>query len=90
MDTNKIISRPEVNFWVPIMVAIVTASMSFAVLSNKVSNNELNIARTEAKIDTAVIKAENQFGENNKTLVDIQMSITAIQKDIVYIKEKVQ
>ena len=88
MDTNKFISKPEVSFWVPITIAIVSAATSFAVLSNKVSNNEKNTIKMEARVDGAIQDATNQFDKTSETLLNIQVKLAEIQKDILYIKER--
>ena len=87
---NKFISRPEISFWVPIIVAIVSAAMSFAVLSNKVANNEKDIVKIEARVNVAIDEAAKQFDKTAETLLDIQVRLAEIQKDILYVKERLE
>ena len=88
MDTSKFIEKPEISFWVPIIVALISAAMSFAVISNKVSNNEKNIIKMEARVDVAIQDATRQFDKTSETLLNIQVKLAEIQKDILYIKER--
>ena len=88
MNTNKFISKPEVSFWVPILVAVVSVATSFAVLSFRVSANERSIIKSEQRVDEAVRKAEVEFGENSKVLLEIQVKLAEIQKDLSWIKSK--
>ena len=85
---SKFISKPEVSFWVPIIVALVSAAMSFAVISNKVANNEKNLVKMEARVDVATQSAADQFDKTAETLLNIQVKLAEIQKDILYIKER--
>lgn len=90
MNSKELISKPEVSFWVPIIIAIIGVATSFAVLNNRVANNEMDIIKAETKMDAAVERVETQFDQNGKALVDIQVRLAEIQKDILYIKENMR
>jgi len=71
------ISKPEVNFWIPIIFTAVSITMSFMTVSNQV-------ALQNQKLDQVIA---NQV-DIKKAYSDIQVRLGANEKDIAVIMSK--
>lgn len=90
---NDIISKPEINFWVPIILIVVQGVVLFGAINTRVSLNEakqLELQKEHEQLEARVeeyINASNSFFSQTKAdNADLKVKLAEIQKDIQYIR----
>ncbi len=78
--------KPEVSFWMAIIIPLLGIAVQYGIVTNSLSNiavdhNELN-SRFESYID----KNESDKKEQGITLLEMQVKLAEIQKDISFIR----
>lgn len=73
----QFISKPEINFWIPIIFTVVSITMSFMALSNQV-------ALQNQKLDQ-VIANQTQILNEYK---EVQARVSTLEKDIAVLSSK--
>lgn len=82
--------RDEVKFWLPIIIAIVSVTTSFAVLKSEVAH-----LRQEHDYEIAVIAEDIKEGKAecadirakwDPTLLEIQESLAVVQNDLLWLR----
>ncbi len=90
MSTKDIISRPEIRFWIPILTAIVGIAMSWAVMSTKIGALEDKDVSLETHFVDMKTEVDKTLTAHDLVLIEIQLSLAGIQKDIIYIREALE
>ena len=85
---KEFISRPEVSFWVPIIVTVVSIAISFTVLSARVQSLETyGSTPLRAELESHIKANDAQQLLDQQRYTEIQVKLAEIQKDILYIRE---
>ena len=71
------ISKPEINFWIPIVFTAISITMSFMTYSNK-------IALQNQKLDQVIANQVLMLGEYK----ELQARVNLVEKDIAIITSK--
>lgn len=90
MNHRDIISKPEVSFWIPIITAVVGVAMSWAALTAKIDSIYDKSVDLRADYEETRGKVEMALTKQEQTLLEIQVKLAEIQKDILYIREKLE
>ena len=69
------LSKPELAFWIPIIILIVSFAVGWGVVTARLDNIDRRLVSAEAKIETQL--------EVNQS---IMVSLEGISKDVQYIK----
>lgn len=90
---ENILSKPELNFWLPIILVSISAVTQFFILSAKVNQNRIEVERTQVQLEKHIADSErftaamNEYiAQNSAVNNDIQVKLAQIQKDIEHIK----
>ena len=81
-DIHKsFISKPEISFWVPLIVPLIGLAIAWGVLTTKVEAIE-----TEAQDIRALLERVIVLEEHSKAIVD---DISEIKNDVKYIRQQI-
>jgi hypothetical protein len=81
-DIHKsFISRPEISFWVPLILPLIALAVAWGVLTTKVSAIEVENANLRHLLERVIV-----LEEKDKAL---QEDITEIKNDVKYIRQQI-
>lgn len=84
---KEAIQKPEVSFWLSIVIPLLGFAVSWGILTTKVDSMIDKGVRLRTEFENHVTYAENRQEKIDTTLLQIQVQLAEIQKDILYIKE---
>ena len=90
--TKKIangIKREEIKFWIPILISIIGAALAWGGLIAKVNNNTRSCEVIAAEVAEQKARCQHNHEKLDESLLKIEVKLAEIQKDIEYIKKKV-
>jgi hypothetical protein len=73
---KEMISKPEFNFWVPIVTSLVGLAVSWGSLNVRMDH-----------LEKMTLGLQTTYAEQRATNTTIQVQLAEIQKDILYIKK---
>ena len=87
---KEAIQKPEVNFWLGIIIPIIALAVAWGSLNTRLDN--LDFQRTEGHnaYRQHVIDSENRFDAQDVAFTQIQVRLAELQKDISFIRERVK
>jgi len=88
MDYRDVISKPEFNFWIPIITTIAAIALSWGALTTRISLLEVKADTLESHFVTMKAEVDDTLTKHDEILLDIQVKLAEIQKDVLYIKER--
>jgi len=95
MNQKEFISKPEISFWIPVITAIVSASLAWGTLSNKLNimNEQVDYMNSKGVIlrqdmEAMEERVDSTLTKHDQVLLDIQVRLAEIQKDVLWIKER--
>ena len=80
--------RDEVRVWLPIALLLVSIVTGYAFLRAEVTQNTRNNARLEEEARENYTRLEEKVEGTDTLLVTIQVQLAEIQRDILYIRER--
>lgn len=85
--TENILKKPEISFWLAIIIPLIGFAIQWGVIGTKVNSCcrrcEANTTKLERHIETATQESRNL----DARLAEIQVQLQAIKKDIEYIRK---
>ena len=84
------IQKPEVSFWITIIIPLIGVGISWGVNSARLENLESRFDYFGGRYETHVKDNTQSFENQNVVLLNIQVRLAEIQKDILYIRDKVK
>lgn len=78
MKPSELLTKPEINFFLSILIPLVALSVTYGTLSEKIYY-----------VETATNTVKAQCDENKNDNNEIKIRLAEIQKDILYIREKI-
>lgn len=72
---QSLISKPEINFWVPIVVSVVTITLSYGLLLSRVSvleNKVDTLLANQERMLTKYDNVEKRYGELSISVAKLQ------------------
>ena len=79
MALKDTITKPEVGFFLSIVIPIIGVAIGWGIFSTRVNY-----------LETAVAELKKDCDGTSVTLIEIKVQLAEISKDILYIKEKIQ
>jgi hypothetical protein len=89
MNVKDLIEKPEINFWIGIIVPLIGVAISWGVISTKVKSLETRFDYFGGRFIERQEKVDGRLDSQDKVFLDIQIKLAEIQKDILYIKENI-
>lgn len=86
----ELLQKREFNFWLNIISPIISIAVAWAVLSTTVASQQKQIDALERTVGEHRTDDLRRFEEVSGTYTEIQIRLAEIQRDIVYIKEKIR
>ena len=90
MKLKDAITETDIRFWIQLGTLVAGIAVGWALLSARVSTNEKGLVAISKAVD---IQREDFLitqEKNNEKLLDIQIRLAEIQKDILYIRGQVK
>lgn len=84
------IKRHDLTFWISIISPIVYIAVAWAILSTNVTNQQKQIDDLQKTVSSHREDDLSRFQRLDNTYNQIQVQLAEIQRDIVYIKEKIK
>lgn len=89
MISMENLKKREINFWLTLLSPILTLVFTIGVYTTTINNQSEKIKQLEVDINTHKQWGEAEHKSLDKTMLTIQVQLAEIQKDILYIKEKI-
>ena len=83
---KQVIEKPEVNFWVGLLIPIIGVAVSWGVLTTKVNNIDEKVNYRHDLYLISEQECNDKLSKQDTVLLDIQVRLAEIQKDIIFIK----
>ena len=90
MTMKETIKKPEIQFWTPIITAIVGIAVAWGIMSTRVNSLEKRFDFFGGRVAEYQEKTEFRFESIDNEYTQIQVTLAEIQKDIAFIKEKLE
>jgi len=89
-NKSQFIKREEIKFWIAIISIIVGGAVCFTKLEAKVSAMDDDIVENKQEYEKAIIRIDENLNTLTENQNQIKLDITAIQKDIEFIRENLE
>ena len=87
---KDVIQKPEVAFWIAIIVPILGIAMGWGVFATRLSTLEDRFNYYGARFEARETLVNNKLEDQDKVFLDIQVRLAEIARDITFIREKVK
>lgn len=84
------LKKRELNFWISVISPIITIAFTIGVYITTLNSHSEKIKQLEVDLAQHKVWGETEHKATDKTMLIIQVQLAEIQKDILYIKEKVK
>lgn len=85
-DVSEVIKKPEVSFWIALIVPLIGFAIQWGVLTNKINGCCSKCDTTAVKLEHHIRIANEETRKIDARLAEIQVQLAEIKKDIAYIK----
>lgn len=84
------LKKREINFWISVMSPIISLAVSWGIFYSTLQHTQEQLKALEdrLKFDEAQIQVKHE--KYDTTYLEIQVQLTGIQKDILFIKERIK
>ena len=83
---KEAIQKPEVSFWLAIIIPLLGFAIQWGVLSTKITACGSNCQEVNGRLDIHIEKAEANDRSIDISLTQIKVQLAEIKKDIQYIR----
>lgn len=90
ISMKDVIKRPEIQFWIPILTALVGVAVSWGIVTSRVDSLEERFNYFGGRFAEYQEKTDGRFESVSADYFNIQVTLAEIQKDIAFIKERLQ
>lgn len=81
--------KPEVSFWMAIIIPLLGLAVQWGTLNSSLTNLAEKEARLRQEYDSFVVNQNSQSKDLDVRLLQMEVKLAEIQKDIVYIRSSV-
>ena len=85
---KEAIQKPEINFWLSLIIPVIGIAVAWGVLNTRVEYLSDKVDYADIRFQSHVDSSEKRFDEQNAVFLDIQVKLAEIQKDIAFIKQQ--
>ena len=89
MPTKEFLKRPEISFWVALLLPFVGFAVQWGVLTTNINAIADKGIKLRTEVEAHINIDERRYESQNETFLKIQVQLAEIQKDIAYIKNRI-
>lgn len=89
MNIKETIQKPEISFWMALIIPIVGIAIQWGVMTSTLSAMQNNHDRLRSEYDAHIVKTELDNRAKDLQLLQIEVKLAEIQKDISFIRVEI-
>ena len=84
------LKKPEVSFWIGLIIPLIAVGVAWGVNNTRLTNLEGRFGYFSGRFLDRTNQVDARLSKQDDVLLDIQVRLAEIQKDILYIRNQIE